>query len=141
EYAEIRASSLRSGNAGVEATEFYREHREAMDAGVSVAWPERHNHDELSDTQHAMNLKLQDEAAFFAEYQNEPLPTDVMGEEMLTADQIAAKVNGIDRSEVPIGCSHLTAFIDVQQRLLFYVVVAWGDDFSGYFIDYGSYPD
>lgn len=36
-------------------------------------WPERFNHDELSAIQHAMNLKLQDEAAFFAEYQNEPL--------------------------------------------------------------------
>ena len=58
------------------ATEFYVANREAMDAGAVVAWPERFNHDELSAIQHAMNLKLQDEAAFFAEYQNEPLPED-----------------------------------------------------------------
>ncbi len=32
-------------------------------------------------------------------------------------------------------------FIDVQQRLLFYVVVGWEDDFTGYVIDYGSYPE
>ena len=38
-----------------------------------IAWPERFNHDELSAIQHAMNLKLQDERAFYAEYQNEPL--------------------------------------------------------------------
>ena len=51
-------------NAGLaDATEFYRQHREAMDAGAVVAWPERYNHDELSAIQHAMNLKLQDEAA------------------------------------------------------------------------------
>src|SRR5262249_35110717 len=73
-YAEIRAESMRSGNGGDEATEFYRVNREAMDEGAVIAWPERFNHDELSAIQHAMNLKLQDEAAFFAEYQNEPLP-------------------------------------------------------------------
>ena len=55
-----------------------------------VAWPERHNEDELSAIQHAMNLRLRDEAAFFAEYQNEPIVEDE-GEEMLTAEEIAAK--------------------------------------------------
>ncbi len=42
---------------------------------------------------------------------------------------------------VPIAANHLTAFIDVQQKLLFYVVAAWEDDFTGYVIDYGTYPD
>jgi hypothetical protein len=73
-YAEVRAESLRQGHSGEEATAFYREHRAAMDEGAVVAWPERFNHDELSAIQHAMNLRLQDEAAFFAEYQIEPLP-------------------------------------------------------------------
>jgi phage terminase large subunit GpA-like protein len=91
--------------------------------------------------QHAMNLKLQDEAAFFAEYQNEPLPEDVADADELTADQIAAKVNRIPRGQVPVGCDHVTMFIDVQATLLFYVVAAWGDDFTGVVIDYGTYPD
>ena len=38
-----------------------------MDAGAEIAWPERYNHDEASAIQHAMNLRLQDEAAFFAD--------------------------------------------------------------------------
>ncbi len=140
-YAEIRAESLRSEKGLSEATEFYRAHRAEMDEGAEVAWPERYNHDELSAIQHAMNLKLQDEAAFFAEYQNDPLPEEEGDQDIMTADQIAAKVNGLKRREVPIGCSHLTAFIDVQQKLLFYVVCAWEDDFTGYVIDYGAYPD
>lgn len=41
-----------------------------MDEGAVIAWPERFNHDELSAVQHAMNWWLQNEAAFFAEYQN-----------------------------------------------------------------------
>jgi hypothetical protein len=140
-YAEIRAESLRAGNGGDDATAFYRDHRSEMDAGSAIAWPERFNHDELSAIQHAMNLKLQDEAAFFAEYQNEPLPEDEAEGDELTAEQIAAKVNRLRRSEVPVGCNHLTMFIDIQATLLFYVVVAWEDDFTGHVIDYGSYPD
>ncbi|MFN3151791.1 terminase gpA endonuclease subunit [Bremerella sp.] len=140
-YAEIRSEGLRNGDGGAAATEFYREHREEMDEGAEVAWPQRYNHDELSAIQHAMNLKLQDEAAFFAEYQNKPLIEESVGEGMLTADEIAGKFNRMERGSVPIGCNHLTAFIDVQQKMLFYLVAAWEDDFTGYIVDYGSYPD
>jgi hypothetical protein len=140
-YAELRAESLRSRGDISLATEFYGSNRAAMDRGAQIAWPERYNHDELSAIQHAMNLKLQDEAAFFAEYQNEPLPEQEANDNELTADQIAAKFNRIDRRVVPISTNHLTMFVDVQATLLFYTVVAWESDFTGYLIDYGSYPD
>ena len=139
-YAQIRADSFRNDGDGREATEFYRARREEMDAGAVIAWPQRHNEDELSATQHAMNLRLQDERAFWAEYQNEPLPEDEGDTDQLTADQIAAKVNGHVRGEVPMGASHLTMFIDVQGKLLFHLVAAWEDDFTGYVVDYGAYP-
>jgi hypothetical protein len=140
-YGELRAESLRAYGDIRLATEFYAADREAMDAGAEIAWPERFNHDELSAIQHAMNLRLQDEAAFFANYQNEPLPMEMEGDNELSSEQIASKVNRIARGVIPIGCNHLTMFIDVQQALLFYVVAAWEDDFTGYVIDYGSYPD
>lgn len=140
-YAEIRAEGLRNGDGGAAATEFYRENRAAMDEGSQIAWPERFNYDELSAIQHAMNLKLQDEAAFFAEYQNEPLVEETTAEGMLTADEISAKINRMSRGEVPVAANHVTAFIDVQQKMLFYLVAAWEDDFTGYILDYGGYPD
>jgi len=140
-YAEIRAECLRRGEGIAEATEFYRAHRDEMDAGSVIAWPERYNHDELSAVQHAINLKLQDEAAFFAEYQNEPLPEETVDEDLLTADQIAGKTSGMRRGEIPLGANHLAMFVDVQASLLFFVVTAWEDDFTGYVVDYGSYPD
>jgi phage terminase large subunit GpA-like protein len=84
---------------------------------------------------------LQDEAAFFAEYQNEPLPEDTAEENELTADQVAEKINRMQRGLVPIGCNHLTMFVDVQASLLFFVVAAWEDDFTGYVVDYGTFPD
>jgi len=139
-YAEIRADSLRNDGDGSEATEFYRANREAMDTGSIIAWPQRFNDDELSALQHAMNLKIRDEAAFFAEYQNEPIVEEI-GEEMLTADQIAAKLNGYRAGEIPIGCNHLTMFIDVQQKLLYWLIVAWEENFTGHIIDYGAWPE
>jgi hypothetical protein len=140
-YGELRAESLRLHGDIRLATEFYAAEQAAMDAGALVAWPERYNHDEVSAIQHAMNLKLQDEAAFFAEYQNEPLPVETAEIDELTADQIAGKLNRMKRSELPIGCNHVTMFVDVQANLLFFVVAAWEDDFTGYVVDYGTFPD
>lgn len=140
-YAEVRAESLRAHGDLRDATAFYIANRAAMDEGAVVAWPERFNHDEASAVQHAMNLKLQDEAAFHAEYQNEPLPETAADEDLLSADQIAAKTNGMERGDVPLGANHLTMFVDVQQSLLYYVIAAWDDDFTGYVVDYGTYPD
>ncbi len=141
-YAELWREGMRADRGIADATEFYRANREAMDEGANVAWSQRHHPDELSAIQHAVNLKLdRGEAAFWAEYQNEPLPEEQADEDLLTADQIAAKVNGYRRGEVPIGCTHLTMFIDVQAKALFWAVVAWESDFTGYIVDYGTEPE
>jgi hypothetical protein len=139
-YAELRADSLRNDGDSSEATEFYVANREAMDKGAVIAWPQRFNEDEVSAIQHAMNLRYRDEAAFFAEYQNEPIVEEI-GEEMLTADAVAAKLNGYRPGEIPIGCNHLTMFIDVQQKVLFWMLCAWEENFTGYIVDYGAWPE
>lgn len=141
EYAEIRAEALRTEGNFQKATEFYLANREAMDAGAEVSWEARFNHDEVSALQHAMNLKFQDEAAFMSEYQNDPLPDDTAADSLLSVDEICAKINGLARRRVPLKCDRLTMFVDVQKALLFYVVIAWAEDFTGAVIDYGSWPD
>jgi hypothetical protein len=140
-YADLRADELREKGTFLKATEFYRQHREEMDEGAVVAWKARFNHDEISAVQHAMNLKLTDEAAFWAEYQNEPLAEDLGTEEQLTLDGVSSRVNGHSRRSVPVSATHLTAFIDVQKTMLFYCIAAWDDDFTGRVIDYGEWPD
>jgi len=142
QYASVRAESLRKEHAGVEATEFYRQHQIEMDAGARVAWAARYNPDEISAVQHAMNLKLdRGDAAFFAEFQNEPLSEHGPVEELLSADQIVAKVSGYRRGLVPVSMTRLTCFIDVQEKMLFWMTCAWADDFTGHVVDYGGYPD
>ncbi len=139
-YTTIRTESLKADGDGREATEFYRANREAMDAGSKVAWPQRHNDDEISALQHAMNLRMADEAAFNAEYQNEPL-VEEGDSEQLTEEKVAAKINGYKPGQIPTDADHLTMCIDIHDKLLFWMVVAWASDFSGYIIDYGTYPD
>lgn len=141
-YAELWRDGMKADRGIEEATDFYRKNREAMDEGASIAWPQRHHDDELSAIQHAANLKLdRGEAAFYAEYQNEPLPEEQVDEDLLTVEQIMALANGRPRGQVPVEATILTAFIDVQAKALFWMVAAWQEDFTGYVIDYGTEPD
>jgi len=141
-YAEIRADSMRAGNNGREATEFYAANRAAMDAGAVVAWPARFNPDELSAVQHAMNLLIdRGEHAFYAEYQNEPLQDVDQPDLELEEDDILTRLNRRRRYEVPQAATHLTAFIDVHASLHYYMVCAWEPDCTAYIIDYGTYPE
>ncbi len=141
EYAEIRAEALRTDGNFQKATDFYLARRADMDAGAVVSWESRFNHDEASALQHAMNLKFQDEAAFQSEYQNDPLPEDTPDNSMLSVDAICDKVNGLAKGKIPLACDRLTMFIDVQKTLLFYVVIAWAENFTGAVVEYGTYPD
>ena len=142
EYKEIRIEDLESRQGTARCNEFYRLRQAEMDAGGSVSWSARFNEDEISAIQHAMNLRIErGEAAFFAEYQNEPIPDVEIYSEDMTAEQVMAKINGLHRGRVPERCNRVTAFIDVHGSLLFYLVAAWADDFTGYVIDYGAYPE
>ena len=140
-YAEIWAESLRIHHDIREATEFYRKNRAAMDEGAHIAWPERYEPDELSAVQNAMNLKIKDAGAFFAEYQNEPQSDDENEAEQLKADDVATKLNGYKLGAVPVECNTVTMFIDIHEKLLFWSIIAWSDTFTGYILDYGTFPD
>ena len=140
-YDSLWQKGMEQGEGFVEATEYYRQHRQEMDAGSIVAWPERYGEGEISALQNAMNTKARSVSEFWAEYQNEPLPLDQPDEELMTAEQIGAKVNGMVSKEVPIGVTHLTAFVDVHGKLLYWMVVGWEADYTGYIIDYGTEPE
>lgn len=140
EYAEIRATDLKSGGDGDVATKFYKRNQAAMDAGAEPTWPERYDPDCISAVQHAMNRKIRDPEAFFAECQNEPMKPDVGDTPLRQIDDVMRKVSGVPRSTVPEATDWLTAFIDVQDHALFWVLCAWREDFTGYVVDYNVHP-
>jgi hypothetical protein len=139
EYARILFASLAGDGDGSEATEFYRVNRAAMDEGAEVAWPECFNRNELSGLQHAMNWKLRDPRSFLAECQNEP-EEEGKAAALLTVDQVTQKINGLPRGRIPLRGTQLTAYVDVHDAILFWLVMAWEPDFTGYAIDYGTHP-
>jgi len=142
-YRDIRAEAFQRGDRTHPDTAFYLRHREEMDAGAVVAWPERYDpkRGEVSAIQHAMNIRFDlGDAAFFAEFQNEPLPEGAQGADRLTAEQVRAKASGRPRGAVPVECTVVTAFVDVHDRVLYWMVCGWREDFTGHVIDYGTHP-
>lgn len=140
-YNEIRHQSYLNGGRGDEATAFYRKNRKKMDKGAEVAWKDRYFEGELSAIQHAMNLRLLDEAAFDAEYQNEPQFGQLDEVTLPTSEEVAAKVNGVPVGVVPNDCDVLTMFVDISQKVLWWAVVGWGQEMTGCVVDYGVYPE
>ncbi len=141
QYAKIRSESYAADGNGSEATDFYRENREAMDEGAEVSWLDRYTRKkEISALQAAMNLFYDDEESFYAEYQNEPVTQEADGD-VLTPEALMDQINHRAQCEIPFRAHFLTAFIDVHDKILYYVVCAWEQDFTGWIVDYGSYPD
>jgi len=128
---------------GKPATEYYLEHRKDMDAGAKVSWEHGYDPDEAESTlEYAMQFKFSNPDFFWAECQNDPLPDDdhVGDFDACEPDEVMSKINNRPRYEVPERCETLTAYVDVHDELLFYVVCAWQDDFTGFVVDYGTWP-
>lgn len=140
-YREHYEDDLREGSDGSVPRQFVEENFEELHAGSSVAWEHRKNPDEVSALQHAYHLRFRDEAAFAAEYQNEPLSARADLPFNLNVETLLQKTNGVKRLAVPEYCEKLTTFIDVQNNVLFFMSVAWELTGRGHVIDYGTFPD
>lgn len=142
-YRKIRREAQEAGDDYVAiSNEHYVANRAALDAGAVVAWPARKKADEISAVQHAMNLRIdRGEHIFFAEYQNDPGAAADAEAETLRAPDLLRRLNAVPKGMVPRGAQYLTAFIDVQDKCLWWMVVAWSEDMTGAVVDYGTDPD
>jgi hypothetical protein len=140
EYFDLyRLCAQREPPDYAESNAFYQGRRAELDDGAVASWPARKLTWEVSAVQHAMHIYCRDPKAFASEYQNNPLDLSLDAKEM-TAAEIAAKVNGLPRRMVPLWATRVTAGVDVQGDLLYWVVAAWSDDFTGHVIAYDAYP-
>ena len=140
EYANIRSEGLRTVGDYSEATAFYKRHRRRMDAGAKVAWEARKTPAEISALQHAYNLRYKSPDTFHAEYQNRP-KTEESDVELLTIKDIESKVSGYRRLVMPPSANLVTAFIDVQQSVLYWQLSAFDSTrFDGWNVAYGTWP-
>ena len=141
EYEAILKASLLETGTIEPATAFYREHQADMDFGAVVTWPERMYPDEASAIQHAMNLKIRDEAAFWSEMQNEPVEAYDSDGTACTPKEVLRKVAKYKKFTGLVGTERITAYIDCQKEALYYGVCGWSAGFTGHLLDYNVWPE
>lgn len=132
--AQLEPPNFKRANA------YYKKNRKILDAGAHPTWKARKADDEVSAIQSAMNLYCRDPLTFFAEYQNEPL-SDQEETEFLSLGELVGKQHAQGKGIIPADVEKITAFIDVQKELVYWVIMAFTTKFDGYIIDYGSYPE
>jgi hypothetical protein len=161
QYREMRDDLLRRDKPMEPLIEFYRSRMatcglspedarpcktcsrrvECMDCGAIVDWAARlDDPSNLTAIQAGMHTLYKYGAAGFAsEFQGEPLEGQP-GQRILTAQACASKLNGRSYGEVPLACTELTMMIDPGQYALYYCVCGWEPNFTGYVVDYGTWP-
>lgn len=141
EYRAIYEEDLRNDGDDTRAIEFVQKNHQALHDGAIVAWEQRKTEREVSALHHAYNLRIKDEPAFFAEYQNDPLSAAVEIPFKINAEEVSRRIVSFGRHVIPDECEKVTAFVDVQKQILYYTVTAWTLDGRGHVIDYGTFPE
>lgn len=144
EYHAVRMASFKDGTYGIEGLDFYRKNRVEMDAGSQVTWEDRFTPPmEISAIQHAMNKYLSNPSAFASEGQNEPLEDiiDDVSTLSITVNKLSERLIESNTFVVPAVTQMITTGIDVQGKILYFLTVAWSEDFGGVIVDWGTFPD
>lgn len=140
-YRDKRNELIRFERPLSELNDYYTQHRAIADEGCKVAWEYRHEPDQVSAIQYAMDLWAKDEDAFLSEYQNTPRRQELEDVYEIKTAAIGQRINNIPRGVVPDWAEYLTGFIDVQQDALFFLLAAWNRQLRGAVVDYGAWPD
>ena len=140
EYREVRRFDLLDGTDY--ANKLYSKTRSLADGKTTALWEERKNKDEISAIQNCMNLYLKDQAAFFAEFMNQPTPLETgLKPRLKVADVIAHQIS-VERNIVPAGMDFITVFADISMKCLWYSVVAFNKDtYRAHILNAGVWPD
>lgn len=155
EWSERRRTELK-GNADLDddasdptpqATQFLRDHYDALHAGAEIINPHRKLAWQVSALHQAMTLYFRDPLSFWSEQQNWietpgcPTPPNAIADLRLDADKLAVKCSGYPRGCCPAEVRWITSFVDVHDRALVWMVCGWEADFTGYILDYGTFPE
>jgi hypothetical protein len=125
----------------IAGTQFYKRHRTEMDKDAVVAWEDNFvEGKQISALQYAMDKYYENPDSFQSEYQNEP--QEKSAETIIVpAKTIRTRLNGMERRVIPMDSHRITAFCDVHDDLIYYMVCSWADDFTGCVIDYDVFPE
>lgn len=138
-YFEARSEGLRIEKSHEPANTWYLANQTELERGAVASWPARKQPIELTAIQSAMHLWYRSPSAFAAEYNNEPLDGS-KDTDCPSFAGLSVKLTQLDRCVAPVWATKVTLGVDIQQRVLFWLLAAWSDDFTGSIIDYGAWP-
>lgn len=139
-YDGIRREELLGEAPSGAANKFYEDHRAEMDDGSQVYWPARISPGRISAIQSAMDDYYSDPRSFMAEKQNSPDANIASDLPELNSLDLVRRMSDVRRGQVPPEATVLTAHVDVQSRLLYWLVTAWTQTGAGQIVDYGVWP-
>ncbi len=123
------------------AQEHYMSHRDEMDVGGVVAWEYDRQPGEISALQSLMTVKALDPAFFACEIQQQGEVAVNTSGLRLDAQDLMFRLSHVPRGIVPDKATYLVGFIDSSDQVLWWMVVAFQQDFSGSIVHYGTWPD
>lgn len=140
----IYGQKLREGATPEEgfalASAYYVTHRAEMDEGGVVAWELDKEEGYVSALQWCMTVSILQPDYFRCEMQQKGA-APASGAVQLVAEDLVKRLSGVDRGDVPPQASYLTAFVDSSDHVLWWMVCGWQKDFTGWVVDYGTWPD
>jgi hypothetical protein len=124
-----------------QAQAYYADNREAMDEGGKVAWECDKLPDEISALQSLLTIRALTPEFFRCEIQQEGQQRVQSASIRLSPQELLPRLSQIPRGVVPRQASYVTAFVDSSDQVLWWMVCAFAADFSGWIVDYGTWPD
>lgn len=141
QYREIFVQEM-NGDEYPQSNEFYQKHQKKLDAGIDHYWPERIEEGYVSAIQHAISWYLTRPESFWSEFMQKPEGEADPDADLLSVDEIKEKQHDQKMHIVPNDADVITAFVDVQHSVFYWVVIAFNrKNFSAYVLDYGAWPD
>lgn len=140
-YAQKLAMGATADDGKRLAREFYLANFEEMNAGAVVAWDKDITPPAVDSLQSLMTVRATKPDYFETDIQQNGVPPADASGVKLESKLLQERVSGIPRGTVPDQSSYLTAFVDSSDEVLWWMVCAWQTDFTGWIVDYGTWPN
>lgn len=139
--AELQMNDYEEKEIDRRCNELYVKEREIADEGAQVSWEHAFTDNEISAVQHGMNRWLASPAAFMAEYQNDPTAESEDDKIALDPRVVARRYSEYEKEVIPDTAQHLVMAIDISEKVLWWGIDAFGNDFTSSTVSYGTFPD
>lgn len=146
EYIELRQSRGEDDPDAREAFRFYRDNKDAMDAGAEMSNPYQFDDRTHADGEPVELSALQQYFSRVADFgpdavatEDDNDPPETVGPQGtgLTAKMVQSRLSGLDRRQLPAGAIAFTVGIDVGKYLHHWTATAWMKGGAGMVVDYG----